>query len=139
VITRFITRSPLELGIEALMRELLPNQRKPSLPYQPIAPFRAYLVSPRSTLGGVYQLDFADFNETEFEEFCFELLKGLPGFHNVDWRKGTPKSSSPADRGRDIAAEVDHVDVDGARHVETWFVDCKHYERGVPRRLSKGC
>jgi hypothetical protein len=59
----------------------------------------------------VYQLDFADFNETEFEEFCFELLEGLPGFHNVDWRKGTPKSSSPADHGRDIAAEVDHVDV----------------------------
>jgi len=39
----------------------------------------------------VYQLDFADFNETEFEEFCFELLKGLPDFHNVDWRKG-PRS-----------------------------------------------
>jgi len=74
----------------------------------------------------VYQVDFADFNETEFEEFCFELLKGLPGFHNVDWRKGTPKSSSPADRGRDIAAEVDHVDVDGARHQRK-------------RMLVKGC
>jgi hypothetical protein len=86
----------------------------------------------------VHQLDFADFNETEFEEFCFELLKVLPGFHNVDWRKGTPKSSSPADRGRDIAAEEDHVDVDGARHVETWFVDCKHYERGVPPEAVQG-
>lgn len=84
------------------------------------------------------QLDFADFDETEFEEFCFELLRGLPGFHNVDWRKGTPKSSSPADRGRDIAAEVDHVDIDGARHVETWFVDCKHYERGVPPGALQG-
>src|SRR5215217_1745292 len=72
----------------------------------------------------VYQLDFEDFDATEFEEFCFELLRGLPGFHNVDWRKGTPKSTSPADRGREIAAEVDHVDVDGARHVERWFVDC---------------
>ena len=92
----------------------------------------------RTTLGTVYQFDFADFNETEFEEFCFELLKGLPGFHNVDWRKGTPKASSPADRGRDIAAEVDHVDVDGARHVETWFVDCKHYERGVPPEALQG-
>ncbi len=85
--------------------------------------------SSESTLGVVYQLDFADFDKTEFEEFCFELLRGLPGFHNVDWRKGTPKPSSPADRGRDIAAEVDHVDIDGARHVETWFVDCKHYEQ----------
>ena len=94
--------------------------------------------SSESTLGVVYQLDFADFDETEFEEFCFELLRSLPGFHNVDWRKGTPKSSSPADRGRDIAAEVDHVDIDGARHVETWFVDCKHYERGVPPEALQG-
>ena len=86
----------------------------------------------------MHQVDFADFNETEFEEFCFELLKGLPGFHNVDWRKGTPKPSSPADRGRDIAAEVDHVDVDGARHAETWFVDSKHYERGVPPEALQG-
>ncbi len=37
--------------------------------------------SSESTLGVVYQLDFADFDETEFEEFCFELLRGLPGFH----------------------------------------------------------
>jgi len=83
-------------------------------------------------------LDFADFDETEFEQFCVELLRGLPGFHNVDWRKGTPKATSPADRGRDIAAEVDHVDVDGARHVETWFVDCKHYNRGVPPEALQG-
>jgi hypothetical protein len=41
------------------------------------------LVFPRSTPGVVYQLDFADFNETEFEEFCFELLKGLPGFQTL--------------------------------------------------------
>jgi hypothetical protein len=86
----------------------------------------------------VYQLDFEDFDPTEFEEFCFELLGGLPGFHNVDWRKGTPKSTSPADRGRDIAADVDHVDVDGARHVESWFVDCKHYNRGVPAEALQG-
>lgn len=66
-----------------------------------------------STPGVVYQLDFADFNETELEEML-RTLKGLPGFHNVDWRKGTPNPSSPADRGRDIAAEVDHVEVDGA-------------------------
>lgn len=56
--------------------------RRPRLPDGPgLQPRR----SPAgSTLGIVYQLDFADFNETEFEEFCFELLKGLPGFHNVD-------------------------------------------------------
>lgn len=83
-------------------------------------------------------LGFGDFDATDFEEFCFELLRGLPGFHNVDWRKGTSKPSSPSDRGRDIAADVDHLDVEGARHVETWFVDCKHYERGVPPQALQG-
>ena len=83
-------------------------------------------------------LDFDGFDATDFEEFCFELLKGLPDFHNVDWRKGTPKSASPADRGRDIVAEVDRFDVDGERHVERWFIDCKHYKRGVPPEALQG-
>lgn len=52
--------------------------------------------------------------------------------HNVDWRKGTPKPASPADRGRDITAEVDHIEIDGARNVETRFADCKHYTSAVP-------
>jgi hypothetical protein len=72
--------------------------------------------------GIMHQLDFTDLDEAEFEEFCLELLKGLQGFHKVDWRKGTPKSTSPADRGRDIAAEVDHVEVDGARYVGTLVI-----------------
>ena len=83
-------------------------------------------------------LDFEGFDETDFEQFCFELLTGLDGFHNVDWRKGTPKPTSPADRGRDIVAEVDHFEPDGARLVETWFVDCKHYRRGVPPEALQG-
>jgi Restriction endonuclease len=76
--------------------------------------------------------DFAALDATEFEQFCFELLGKLDGFVNVDWRKGTPKDASPADRGRDIVAQVERTDVDGTKHAETWFVDCKHYERGVP-------
>lgn len=70
-------------------------------------------------------------DETEFEEFCFELLGEL-GFVNIDWRKGTALSTSPADRGRDIVAQHERTDVDGARHVETWFIDCKRYKKGVP-------
>lgn len=83
-------------------------------------------------------LDFSDFDPTEFEEFCFALLQGMPGVHNVDWRKGTPKAASPADRGRDITAEVDHIDIAGARTVETWFADCKHYGSGVPPEALAG-
>jgi hypothetical protein len=54
---------------------------------------------------------FENLDPTEFEEFCFELLSDLPEFRNVDWRKGTPKRASPADRGRDIVAEVEKTDV----------------------------
>lgn len=78
------------------------------------------------------RLDFDGWDPTDFEEFCFELLIEL-GFVNVDWRKGTPRKASPADRGRDIVAQHEREDVDGAKHLETWFVDCKHYTTsGVP-------
>ncbi|MCP9491827.1 MAG: restriction endonuclease [Solirubrobacteraceae bacterium MAG38_C4-C5] len=86
----------------------------------------------------VDRLDFEGWDETDFEEFCFQLLDGLDGFSNVDWRKGTPKQASPVDRGRDIVADVERVDVDQAKHVETWFVDCKHYSKGVPPEALQG-
>jgi hypothetical protein len=76
-------------------------------------------------------LPLDDINETEFEQFCFGLMEEL-GFVNVDWRKGTGLSSSPADSGRDIVAQYPRTDFDGATRLETWFVDCKHYKRGVP-------
>jgi hypothetical protein len=82
-------------------------------------------------------LDFRGMDETDFEEFCFELLNEV-GFVNVDWRKGTPKKSSPADRGRDIVAQLERTDIDGAKHLETWFVDCKHYAKGVPPDRLQG-
>ncbi|RJX22803.1 MAG: restriction endonuclease [Desulforudis sp.] len=77
------------------------------------------------------QIDFNLFNETQFEEFCFELLQHV-GFVNVDWRKGTNLSSSPSDSGRDIVANLEREDFDGTKRLETWFVDCKHQQKGVP-------
>ena len=76
-------------------------------------------------------IDFAGLDETGFEEFCFELLHEL-GFVNLDWRKGTPLPSSPSDSGRDIAAQWERTDPDGSKHLETWFVECKHHARAVP-------
>jgi Restriction endonuclease len=83
-------------------------------------------------------MSFDSLDETGFEEFCFHLLDGLDGFRNVDWRKGTPKRASPADSGRDIVAEVERTDVDGSKHIETWFIDCKHYDSGVPPVALQG-
>lgn len=91
-----------------------------------------------SFLFGMEGLSFDNLDATEFEAFCFEMVRDLPGFRNVDWRKGTPKQASPADQGRDIVAEVEREDVDGAKHLETWFIDCKHYESGVPPDALQG-
>ncbi|GGX94725.1 hypothetical protein GCM10010510_44930 [Streptomyces anandii JCM 4720] len=76
-------------------------------------------------------MPYDDMTDTEFEEFCFELMKEL-GFVNVDWRKGTGLNASPSDSGRDIVAERHVTEVDSAVHVERWFVDCKKYTKGVP-------
>ncbi len=77
------------------------------------------------------ELRFSGISDTRFEEFVFDLLH-LLGFVNIDWRKGTPRNTSPADRGRDIVAQQLREDVDHTKHLETWFVDCKHFSRAVP-------
>lgn len=79
-------------------------------------------------LGG---LDFCLLSLTDFEEFCFDLM-AAHDFTNVDWRKETPPSTSPSDHGSDIVAARTLRDVDAYEHHERWFVDCKHYKRGVP-------
>lgn len=76
-------------------------------------------------------LPFERLTPTGFEEFCFDLLHELK-FVNIDWRKGTGKAASPADRGRDIECQEVRKDVDGTVHLETWFIDCKHFRRGLP-------
>ncbi|WP_284740252.1 restriction endonuclease [Amycolatopsis sp. RTGN1] len=82
-------------------------------------------------------LDFEGLSPTDFEEFCFDLM-AESGFSNVDWRKGTPLASSPSDRGRDIVARKTLRDIDGHEYEEQWFVDCKHYKRGVPPDALQG-
>jgi hypothetical protein len=76
-------------------------------------------------------LTFDGLDEIEFEEFCHDFLETLE-FVNLDWRKGTGLAASPSDRGRDILCQREHVDIDGSKTLETWFVDCKHYSKGVP-------
>ena len=77
------------------------------------------------------KLNFNHLSPTDFEEFTYHLLKQLK-FTNVDWRKGTAQDSSPADSGRDIVCQRIREDVDKTTEIETWFVDCKHYKKGVP-------
>ncbi len=82
--------------------------------------------------------NFNSLTSTDFEEFCFDLLKSL-NFVNLSWRKGTGLSTSPSDQGRDIEAQLPRSEVDGSHHVERWFIECKHYEKGVPpEKLQSG-
>lgn len=74
---------------------------------------------------------FDNINATEFENFCYELLDEI-GFINLNWRKGTGLSSSPADDGRDIECELERTYPDGTNYHEKWFVDSKHYKKGIP-------
>lgn len=76
-------------------------------------------------------------NDVEFEEFCYDLLNEI-GFVNLEWRKGTGLLSSPSDQGRDIECNLECTDVDGARSLEKWFVECKHYKEGVPPTALQG-
>ncbi len=59
--------------------------------------------------------------DTEFEQFCYDLLSELK-FVNLNWRKGTGFSSSPSDRGCDIECQHTHEDIDGAVYLETWLL-----------------
>lgn len=83
------------------------------------------------------RLSFENLDATDFEEFCFDVLK-QSGYVNVDWRKGTAKKASPSDRGRDVVAELERTDVDGLRYTERWFVDSKHYQKGIPPEALQG-
>lgn len=74
--------------------------------------------------------------ETEFEEFCFDLLHAM-GASRMNWRKGTGRNFSPADQGRDIECYFERKDVDG-KTAERWFVECKHYKQGVPAEKLQG-
>ncbi len=76
---------------------------------------------------------FDRLSSTQFEEFSSDLLNSA-GFVNVDWRKGTGLASSPADKGRDIVCDRLRVEPDDSQHFERWFVDCKHFKKGIPPR-----
>lgn len=76
-------------------------------------------------------------SETEFELFCYDLLQDL-GFSALNWRKGTGLATSPADSGRDIECQWLQHRVDGETYFEKWFVECKHYQKGVPADAIAG-
>ena len=83
-----------------------------------------------SAEGIAMSICFDRLSSTQFEEFSSELLHAA-GYVNIDWRKGTGLASSPGDKGRDTVCDHLRVEPDGSQHFENWFVDCKHFKKGV--------
>lgn len=80
-------------------------------------------------ISNMFSLDHL--SHVEFEQFCYDLLLEL-GFVNLSWRKGTGFDASPSDQGRDIECQFVNVDVDNNKNFLKWYVECKHYKKGVP-------
>lgn len=76
-------------------------------------------------------ITFDHLSSEEFEQLCYDLLRDL-GFVDVNWRKGTPYPSSPADQGRDIEAKYPTKGPGDLTDFGKWFVESKHYTSGVP-------
>lgn len=76
-------------------------------------------------------MELSNLTPTQFEELCFDLLAEL-GYTKLSWRKGTDCSTSPADQGRDIEALFSQKEPDGHVYDQHWFVECKHYTKGIP-------
>lgn len=79
-------------------------------------------------------ISFDKLSPCEFEKLCYDLLLAL-GFKNLNWRKGTGYAASPSDQGRDIECQYTHKRPDGEPETQTWFVECKHYKKGVPPKV----
>ena len=68
-----------------------------------------------------------------FEHLCYQLVKAMPGFVNVDLREGS------YDSGRDIDAEYRGKAPDGFTEItERWRFECKKYSRGVSFDVISG-
>jgi hypothetical protein len=82
-------------------------------------------------------MTFNHLSDGDFEEFTYDLLSSL-GFSNLSWRRGSGMGGATADQGRDIVGQRLEQDVDGHSRLERWFVQCKHFEKGVPPEKLHG-
>lgn len=82
-------------------------------------------------------MTFDHLSDGQFEELSYDLLVAL-GFTNLSWRRGSGKGGASADQGRDIVAQLHRRDIDYTEQLETWFIQCKRYERGVPPEALQG-
>lgn len=71
-------------------------------------------------------IQFDNLGWKDFEELCFDLLLKYQ-FHSLNWRQGG------GDKGRDIQAMFTVANGMIGAYQERWFVECKHYKKGVPQ------
>jgi len=68
----------------------------------------------------------AELSPESFQHLCYQLVRALPGFQNVDLREGS------SDTGRDIEADYTWRAPDGfTQTLEKWWFQCKRYSSGI--------
>ena len=67
----------------------------------------------------------------QFEELCYDLLHKYQ-FHSLSWRQGG------SDKGRDIEAFYTVINPMVVSYPEKWFIECKHYNKGIPIEQISG-
>jgi len=70
-------------------------------------------------------IKFEKLHWKQFEELCFDLLLKYQ-FHDLNWRQGG------SDKGRDIEAMFTITNSLTGPYPEKWFIECKHYSKGIP-------
>ena len=88
---------------------------------------RAYMMSRRVKTPEEWKNIIGKSSPKVFEHLCYELVKAMSGFVNVDLRDGS------YDGGRDIDATYRGKAPDGITEIsEKWRFECKKYSNGIP-------
>ena len=66
----------------------------------------------------------AHLSPREFENLVFDCARAI-GIRNLIWRTPGP------DGGRDIEGQVYTRDISGHEKIETWYVECKRYNKSI--------
>ncbi|QQD13144.1 restriction endonuclease [Sphingobacterium sp. UDSM-2020] len=76
-------------------------------------------------------IKFEKINWKQFEELCYDILHKYQ-FHSLSWRQGG------GDKGRDIEALFTVINPIITSYTEKWFIECKHYSKGIPIEQISG-
>lgn len=82
-------------------------------------------------------MTFDHLSDSEFEEFTYDPLSSL-AFSSLSWGAVLGWEGQQPIRDETSLGQRFEQDVDGHTRLERWFVQCKHFEKGVPPEKLHG-